>query len=421
MKKYASIKSIFQNRFFRSTGSLISGTVFAQILTMLALPFLTRMYSAEDFEFLGVYVAVLSLIAVVSSLRFEIAIPIPEDDTEAANLLALSLILTTGFALLCIGILALLADALSSASDPYRIKTLRWLLPLGVLLSGYYAALQYWSMRKKRFTEIAKTRITQMASGLMVQFSMGWYGLSAIGLPLGHAVMGGMGAGGLALRTWYNEKNSLKKISIIGMINAFKKNRKYPLYSTWEGLATVASSQAPILIIASFSISPEAGYFMLALRVLGAPLQIVGSAISQVYLSHAPESKRNGKLRELTMKVALSTSIFVALPVVIIAVLGDLYFELIFGSGWGRSGEILIWLAPLFAIRSVATPISMVMNVVGMQREMLLMKVVGMVLRVGSVVIAVLFFNESVVEVYAISSALVFTAYALVFIRASRS
>ena len=62
------------------------------MLTVLAAPLLTRLYSSEDFGLLSVYTSLLALIGVISSLRYELAIPLPEDDGEAVNVAVLSLI-----------------------------------------------------------------------------------------------------------------------------------------------------------------------------------------------------------------------------------------------------------------------------------------------------------------------------------------
>ena len=71
---------------------LVGGTAGAQVLTVLAAPLLTRLYSSEDFGFLSVYTSLLALIGVISSLRYELAIPLLEDDGEAAKVAVLSLI-----------------------------------------------------------------------------------------------------------------------------------------------------------------------------------------------------------------------------------------------------------------------------------------------------------------------------------------
>ena len=55
---------------------LVGGTAGVQVLTVLAAPLLTRLYSSEDFGLLSVYTSLLALIGVIFSLRYELAIPL---------------------------------------------------------------------------------------------------------------------------------------------------------------------------------------------------------------------------------------------------------------------------------------------------------------------------------------------------------
>ena len=93
------------------------------------------------------------------------------------------------------------------------------------------------------------------------------------------------------------------------------------------------------------------------------------------------------------------------------------YFGLIFGDGWARAGELAIWLAPMFALRFVASPISMVMHVVGRQRDMMLLSFAGLAARIGAVFAALWIFDGFIVETYAVVSALVYGLYMVIFLK----
>ena len=86
--------------FGRHVVTLASGTAVGQVLLVLALPVLTRLYTPADYGALAVYSATLTVLLVLASLRFEQAIPLPEDDRVAGSLLALSLLSLTLVALL---------------------------------------------------------------------------------------------------------------------------------------------------------------------------------------------------------------------------------------------------------------------------------------------------------------------------------
>lgn len=71
---------------------LISGTLGGRLILLAVLPFSTRLYSPEDFAILSVYLSVVSTLAVVACLRFDIAILIAPDDEDAVGLLALAVL-----------------------------------------------------------------------------------------------------------------------------------------------------------------------------------------------------------------------------------------------------------------------------------------------------------------------------------------
>ena len=81
--------------FARSVGVLAGGTAVAQGIGVLALPLITRLYTPEDFSVLAVFSSIVAIVSVAACLRLEIAIPLPETDEDAANLLALALIFCT--------------------------------------------------------------------------------------------------------------------------------------------------------------------------------------------------------------------------------------------------------------------------------------------------------------------------------------
>ena len=83
-----------KGRLRRAVVVLMTGSAFGQLLVLAASPLLTRLYTPEDFGVLGVFTALLMIFGIAVSLRYELAIPLAEDDARMVNLLALSLVLT---------------------------------------------------------------------------------------------------------------------------------------------------------------------------------------------------------------------------------------------------------------------------------------------------------------------------------------
>src|SRR5690606_18487778 len=133
--------------FVRSVGVLAGGTAFAQGLMVLALPLITRLYTPEDFSVLAVYVPILAMVSVIACLRLEVAIPLPEKDIDAANLLTLALLLSVIVSLTFGAALWLNTERFIGWVGQPALAPYLWLLPIGVWCASSYAALQYWCSR----------------------------------------------------------------------------------------------------------------------------------------------------------------------------------------------------------------------------------------------------------------------------------
>ena len=164
----------------------------------------------------------------------------------------------------------------------------------------------------------------------------------------------------------------------------------------------------------------EAGFLLLAMQVMTAPMTLLGSSISQVYMSRAPEALREGRLAPFTLSIMRRLAIVGVGPLIIVGVFAPPLFPLIFGQEWARAGVIVAWLVPWMALQFIASPVSMVMFVVGRQRAMLALTTLGASIRIGSILL-VIGTDLSLVEIFATSSAVFYIICCAVFIFAARA
>ena len=68
-----------------SVAKLAGGTAVSRLVVLMAAPLLTRIYTPDDFGVLAVYGSIVNIAVVLSSLRFEFAIPLPEQEDVTAN------------------------------------------------------------------------------------------------------------------------------------------------------------------------------------------------------------------------------------------------------------------------------------------------------------------------------------------------
>lgn len=416
-----NFRSLIQSGFVRSVSVLAGGTAFAQALTLLALPLLTRIYSPEEFGLLAVFTALLGMISVIASLRYAIAIPLPESDQSAANLLAVALLCVVATTIAVTAAIFFLGPQLASLMEAPSLAKFLWLLPIAIAATGAYNVFQYWATRKKAFTRIARTRVEQSIGGVSTQLLMGWAGMGALGLIVGQIVSNGAGFLGLARRAFSEDRTAFQGVGIVAMKNVAKEYDRFPKYSTFEALTNSAGIQLPVILIASLTGGAEVGYVMLAMRTMQAPMGLIGASISQVYFSRAVEEHRNGRLGDFTASTIGGLAKIGVGPLTFVGIIAPSVFGLIFGNDWQRAGELVSWMTPWFVLQFLVSPVSMSLHVTNNQRKALALQIIGLLLRVLTVVAAgKVMAGQFVPEVFAISGFLFYFLYFMVVCRVTK-
>lgn len=403
----------------RSISVLVGGTAVGHGITAATMPIATRLFSPADFAAATAFSSLVGILVVTACLRFEVAIPIPDDDVEAANLLGLSALSTTGIAALVAVMVAVLpAEAFNLLGQPRLVPHL-WLLSPALLLGGLYLALQMWCVRRKRFGAIARSRVLQSSAAAAGQIGLGWAGAAPLGLLVGQTLNYGAGAVTLGAGLLHGERPLLRRVSAGGMIRAARLHHRFPKYSIWEALANAAAIHLPVLLIAALAPGPEAGFLALAVFLLQAPMALLGQAVGQVYLSGAPEALRAGRLPDFTRGMLARLTRLSVAPITFLAFVSPAAFGLVFGQEWGRSGELVAWMAPWFFFQFLASPLSTVLHVTGRQRAAMTLQLLGLLLRVGAVLGAAFATPVWIVEAYAVSGLIFYAAYLAVVARAA--
>lgn len=398
--------------FARSVGVLAGGTAVAQGIGVLALPFITRLYTPEDFSVLAVFSSIVAIVSVSACLRLEIAIPLPEKDEDAANLLALALIFCICFSAIAALLVWFFVESIVVATRQPGLAPYLWMVPLGIGLAGSYSAIQFWSTRKKRFPAIAKTRLSQTIGSVLVQIGFGIAGVNGpFGLLLGQLMSSSAGLLGLGRFAWRNDHAIRSSINQAGMGRVLKAYEKFPKYSTFEAFANIAAIQLPIIIIGAVAVGPEAGYLFLAMKATAIPMALIGGAVSQVYLSHAAKENREGHLADFTLNIIdklIKTGVG---PLIFVGILSPAVFPLLFGTEWSRAGDITFLMTPWVIMQFMASPISFGLHVTGRQKAALLLQIAGLIVRTGAILVATYLSKDNLVEVHSVSGFVFYVIY----------
>lgn len=358
-KVKAGIKNLLpKNTFARGVSILVGGTAGAQLLAVLAAPILTRLYSPEDFGLLAVYASLLGLIGVVASLRYGLAIPLPQSDEEAAHLLVLSLLIVLGMTVLAAIAMAVFGSSIANALGVPALTDYLWLLPLGVLLGGVYSVFNYWAVRTKSFTTIAGTKIRQAVVSIVIQLTAFKLG----GIALLFAQVAGQSVGTTTLILPALKRNIFAGVNRMGILKCFSRYKKIGFFSSLSGLLNTASTQIPVLILITLFNPAAAGFYSLANRVLAVPMSLIGGAIGEVVFGGISDAVRENKTSVFLSGVSRALIWIGALPALILILFAPELFRIVFGAEWRIAGEFVSWMAIWFYFQFISSPLSTIVT-----------------------------------------------------------
>lgn len=407
-----------RSSFVRGVLLLGGGSTASQVILMASAPLLTRLYTTEQFGLVAVFGSILSILSVVASLSYELAIPIAKDDEETVHGVVLGLLVALGISLLTfLGVLCFREQIATAVNLPAMAGYL-WLLPLGLLLRSIYQIFYYWGLRVKAFSAIARTNLTQSVGSVVVQ--LGGASFGTISLLLGQVVGQAAGISSLAVVAVRSRWDLFKAIRFKQVLWFAWRYRQFPYFSTWGGLLNTIGAQMPPLLFAILFSPAAAGIYALAHRVLSLPMSLVGQAIGNVFLARAADARREGNLSLLVARVHEKLA-QIAMPIsLLLIVCSPNLFSLIFGYDWQQAGVFARWMSPWLYLVFITSPLSTLFSVLEKQAQGLILQAALVIARGTSLLIGAQF-NDLVfaVALFSLGSTLCWLFFLVWVIRAS--
>ena len=352
---------ILNNPLYKGVIVLGSGTAIAQMIGILTMPIITRLYSPSDLGVLAVYSSLLAIVGIGATLKYDYAIPLPKEEEDASNLFGLCLILLSVTTAVFAIILLFGGDFLIQYFDLSSIGQYFWFLLVGFFGMGLYTILNYWAVRQRDYERITYTKINQGMGGSISKIILGILSFGPMGLIIGHIVSQIAGIGTLARAMWKRERENLKNISIVRMMSVAKKYKSFPIFNFPTSIInTIALSLPPIILLALYD-SQTVGFYALAHMIIVLPGSVISGSMGQAYLGEVSKMAREGsqELRSLYVRTLKHLSI-IGIPLIgIPALCAPFLIPVIFGEAWAEAGGYCWPLAFMVIANFVASPTSL--------------------------------------------------------------
>ena len=397
--------------FWRSVGVVLTGTVAAQSIPLLGSLVIARIYAPAEFGLFSAWLGMVMMAAVVVTGRFEMTLAVEADGAPRrfAMVATLSTILmVSSFFALVVG------GVYFSGSLPDQVKPLTLMLFVpAALLAGVTHTWQAWAAADGNYRGLSWIRISHAFVVTVTQIGAGLITPTAFGMMLGH-VLGT--AAGIGLAMYFMPINPFVisgKAKFWSSLKVFWRNqRRFPMLALPADAINAASGQLPLLLIASRFGAEASGLFALTIRVLGAPIGLLGAAVLDVFKRSAASSYRDkGHCKEeyaRTFWLLAAGGVILALGVSVIA---ERLFVVAFGEPWRQAGVIAIWLMPMFALRFVASPLSYVFYTAGKQQVDLVWQCALLTMTLASFMLPSSF--EASIRFYSAGYSLLYVVYAI--------
>lgn len=393
---------------FRSQiATLLFSSVTAQLIPVIAMPVLSRLFSPHDFGVLGVYLATVAVLSVAGCLRLEHGVLIEAADADADALARLCMRLCVGTGLVTAVTLAAI-DWGGMQPQSLGLSTVAYYaIAAGMAVTSCVQLQSVRLLRSANTARLARGRIAQAVATSGLGIAAGLIAGSADMLVL--ATLAGQCVG-----IWVLRSPNLPGRDHRVTVELWQRNRRFPMFTLPSDLLSAGSAQLPMFFLAMTYGPAATGIFLLAQRALLMPLSMVGSAVTDVFKSHAAKLHDSpAGSRALTLRTMAGLAGVSVIPCLVVILWAPSLFVAVFGVEWRDAGTICQLLAIAAFVRLVATPISYNFYLAGRQREDLLAQCYGLLSNAGVFVCAEVgdWTLRSCVLVYGINLTVIYLYY----------
>ena len=328
----------------------MTGTGMAQAITILFSPVLTRIFTPEEFGIFYLFSSIADILVIFATGRYELAILIPEDETEAANTVWSAGFLATIFSFLLLIFIYFFNLKIGLWLREPQISPWLYLLPPFIFIRGWMVSLHYWHNRHKRFKVITGSRIAESSTNVGTRIGLGVLNFGTGGLIIG-TLLGRLAT----LLTYFiyfikNDKKNFPKPQKASIKKQLQRFKNFPKNMVPASFFNASATQLPNILINFFYTATVVGHYGFMNRIVRTPLSVVGRSFEEVFKQKASEELQQvGHCKNIFYKTLKRLFAIAILPFILFYFIAPTVFQIVFGEEWRIAGEYAqIFTIPLF-------------------------------------------------------------------------
>lgn len=409
--KFSIFKKIwFKSEFSKNVLTIMTGNGIAQIIPILISPVLSRIYSPKDFGIFGLYLSISSLLSIIATGRYEMAIMLPKKQNEVNAIVKLILIILSFVTCFTIFVIIAYSDKIAMLFNNIELSKYLFLLPISVVLISLTQLMNYILIRDNKFKLLAKNTVLNVISNYSAQLGIGIFKGSPIGLIIGRIF------GFLVAILSVVKGGHLKHIFSLRGITTKKvmiKYRNFPMFDLPSTLLNTFAIQMPIIAFSKYFTMSITGHYSFMNRIFQMPINLLSRSVLDVFKQRATSDYNSyGNCHAIYIKTLKSLVIMCILPMLILMTCAPLLFRILFGPEWTTAGEYAQILTPMMMLKFIVSPLSYVFYIVQKQKYDLYGQIAFLITSLLSIIVGVYFNNIKILLIlYSATSICIYSFY----------
>jgi O-antigen/teichoic acid export membrane protein len=347
------------------------GTVISQAVPILASFFLARIYTPEDFGLFQVYFSISMVGTVFMTMRYEMAIMLPEKKEDARHVFVLSCLIAFAWSVIILLLVLLFRHPFAHLLKQPSLANSLFVLPFTLLVIGVYQSLNYWSNRHKQYTRLSFSRVARSVNSSVFSIAFGFVSfMKSTGLIIGDSLGQASSALFLGARLMRDEPGLFRNVSKVKLKEMAHRYRQFPLFNVPSGLLEKLSGNLPALILIPFFGATVVGLFSMSQRMISVPGSVVARAFGDVFRQSATEQYiQNKECKHLFLQTLKKLTILSVPAFTVLFFIVEPLFVIAFGEEWREAGTYARILMPMFLLQFIVSPLSNMFLVAEQQKK----------------------------------------------------
>lgn len=347
-RKAESFGGAYKIALFSAVGGAIS---------LLSTPILSIVYQPADLGRHAELLAIVSIWSTIGALRLDQAIPI-SDESELPAIARLTSITSVIVGCLCAAFVVVTGRAGTTTSEIIEVL----LIPAILSLLTMYVIVESLLVRQRNHGALAFRRLVQPMATTLGQLAMSIVTSSSLGLTIG--VIAGRSLGFTSLFSVLRNAVTDSVVAQPGFRTVLRKYWRFPIVFAPAAIANAVGSSLPLLLVARWFGSSEAGQLALAITLTTLPPAIISVAFGNIFRGELALRLRSNQhnQQKFFLRASVGLAAIASLWFLVLVLVSRTFVPRVFGPDWATLPQYVEALAVSAASGLAVSPLTSVLG-----------------------------------------------------------